>query len=566
MTCVILSDSGGAGTKDEKEGLFETKESDMANKNLFAGLRDRLRWTDAINNELAPAYAHASEHALAQYAATGCLNSTFYARAELQLDALLRMAHDVSPAFLAQTAIHCRTKGHMKDAPAVLLAVLASRDGALMEQVFDRVIDTGRMLRTFVQIIRSGVTGRSSLGSRPRRCVRRWLAGRDATQLLRDSVGSDPSLADVIRMVRPAPDGPERSALYGWLVGQPHDADALPQIVRTYEAWKQATLAGCDAGPVPPVPFQMLTSMPLDRAAWTSIATNARWHMTRMNLNTFHRHGLFADDDAGRAMVLRVAKRLRDRKAIRKARVFPYQLLAAYLNANSELPRPLRDALHDAMEVALENVPAIAGRVVVCPDVSGSMTAPVSGWRKGSSSKVRCVDVAALVAAAVLRKNPEASVMPFEHRVVKVRLDPRDTVMTNASHLARVGGGGTALSAPLADLVRRRARVDAVIFVSDNESWFDAHQAAGRQVWQRDGTETMRLWEKIKRNNPSAKLVCIDLQPYGTTQARERDDILNVGGFSDTVFEMVADFLAGRMSPDHWVGNIRNVKLESAPV
>ena len=40
------------------------------------------------------------------------------------------------------------------------------------------------------------------------------------------------------------------------------------------------------------------------------------------------------------------------------------------------------------------------------------------------------------------------------------------------------------------------------------------------------------------------KLVCIDLQPYGTAQAPDRSDILNVGGFSDAVFSVVAAFLA----------------------
>ena len=43
---------------------------------------------------------------------------------------------------------------------------------------------------------------------------------------------------------------------------------------------------------------------------------------------------------------------------------------------------------------------------------------------------------------------------------------------------------------------------------------------------------------------PSPKLVCIDLQPYTTTQAPERSDILNVGGFIDAVFSVMAACLA----------------------
>ena len=41
-----------------------------------------------------------------------------------------------------------------------------------------------------------------------------------------------------------------------------------------------------------------------------------------------------------------------------------------------------------------------------------------------------------------------------------------------------------------------------------------------------------------------------DLKPYTTTQAPDRSDILNVGGFSDAVFSVVGSFLsddAGRL-------------------
>src|ERR1044072_7181461 len=104
--------------------------------------------------------------------------------------------------------------------------------------------------------------------------------------------------------------------------------------------------------------------------------------------------------------------------------------------------------------------------------------------------------------------------------------------MTNAARLAMVGGGGTNCGAPLALRNRRRAEGDLVIFVSDYESWVDA--ARGR------GTAVMQEWNVFKQRNPSARMVCIDLQPYGSVQAQEREDILNVGGFSDQVFDLVA--------------------------
>ena len=56
-------------------------------------------------------------------------------------------------------------------------------------------------------------------------------------------------------------------------------------------------------------------------------------------------------------------------------------------------------------------------------------------------------------------------------------------------------------------------------------------------------------------------MVCIDIQPYGTVQARERDDILNVGGFSDQVFGVISEFARDELNAAHWVGVIESVAL-----
>ena len=100
------------------------------------------------------------------------------------------------------------------------------------------MIDDGRMLRNFVQIVRSGQTGRKSLGTRPKRLVQRWLAQRSDEALFRAAVGNDPSLADVIKMVHPRPTSAARRALYAYLIGRPHDAAALPALVREFERYK----------------------------------------------------------------------------------------------------------------------------------------------------------------------------------------------------------------------------------------------------------------------------------------------------------------------------------------
>jgi len=392
------------------------------------------------------------------------------------------------------------------------------------------------------------VTGRKSLGSRPKKLVQQWLCNASEQQLLNASVGNAPSLADVVKMVHPKPAEAWRAAWFAWLIGKDVDEAALPPITQAFERFKRAAAEGV-AMDVPDVPFQMLTALELSAAQWAQIARSGSWQMVRQNLNTFARHGVFALTGVAEE----IAAKLRDAKAVARARVMPYQLMSAFKATGEGMPAVIRDALQDAMELSIANVPSFDGRVVVCPDVSGSMSQAVTGHRGSATSSVRCIDVAALVAAAVLRKNPSARVLPFEVDVVSLSLNGRDSVMTNAQALAKIGGGGTNCSAPLAWLNKQRAAVDLVILVSDNESWVDANR--------RGATQTLREWELLKARNPHARLVCIDLQPGATTQAAERHDILNVGGFSDAVFTTVSNFATGNMDAEHWVGEIEKVSL-----
>lgn len=516
----------------------------MANLNLFASSRGSALPVAAARNEAGGlAYARRPEAALALYAATGCLNGTFYANAEEQLDHVLGLCAQVEPGFIARTAIYARQRGHMKDMPALLLASLSLRDGELMERAFPQVIDNGRMLRNFVQILRSGRVGRKSLGSRPKRLVRQWIENASVEQVMSAAIGNDPSLADVIRMVRPKPVDAERAALYAWLIDKPCDEAALPALVHEYERFKRER-----TGTMPKLPFQYFTALPLDSAHWTQLARMASWQTLRMNLNTFQRHGVF--DHSKRAV--EIALRLRDKNEIRRARVFPYQLMSAY-QAGEGLPAPILDALQDAMEVATRQVPRLGGDVVVAVDVSGSMASPVTGYRKGATSKVRCVDVAALIAACIQRNHSGARVMPFDTDVRTLRLNPRDSVMTQAGQLAALCGGGTAVSAPFAQLNREKARVDLMIVVSDNESWRDTRQGGT--------TATMREWVQIKARCPQARLVCIDLQPTSTSQTVESVDVLHIGGFSDAVFDLLAVFAAQGGDAARWVERIGSIPL-----
>lgn len=575
----------------------------MVNKNIFksAPAGGSAPAANAVNEAGGRAYQRSDKGILAQYASVGCIGSTYYISAQDQLKTTLELAAKVDPDFLAKTAIYAREQGHMKDMPALLTAILFSRiktasTPAEKEQArlaftasFGRCIDNGKMLKNFVQIVRSGVVGRKALASSVvKKMIQAWFDGHTDEQLVHNSIGSEPSLVDVIRLARVNPRTPARRALFKWLAGvKPGEKDRmgfgyepndLPQLIKDYEAWKEAPAS--KRGKAPKVPFQMLTSIDLGEKGWEQILRDATWSQTRQSLNSFLRNGAFKKEE----LVDLVAQRLQNKEQVQRSKVFPYQLMSAYnaISANAEMPMKVKVAVQGALDASLINIPEIQGKIVVCPDLSGSMDAAVTGNRdneqtgsaaaartgrpQGATSTVRCRDVAALVSAALLRKNPSTTtVLPFSDHVDIVSLNPLDSLATNTQKLAALPKGGTNCSLPLAKLNQEGTKADVVIYLSDNESWINtAGQTTNTVGWggqTQPSTGLMAQWTEFKRRNPKAKLVCVDLAPNPTAQVIEREDIMSIGGWSDTCFSIIADFVKNGNSGEIWVDRIEAVPL-----
>ena len=547
----------------------------MANNKLFLSATTKTPAANTRNVAGGAAYALTPKHALAQLAATGCFSGTFYGSAQAQLDQLRGLIDQVDDnVYLAKLAVYARERAYMKDMPAALLLSLAQRDTKLLHTVFDRVVDNGRVLRTVFQMLRSGQFGRRGMSASLQRAFQRWLNAASVSKLLAASVGNDPSLRDILRLARPTPADNARRALYGWLTSKaelkwaPATAADLPPLVRALVEYRAAETEMAQLAALrsltekdQKIRWDLLADAVRSPRVWTKIARQMGPQALRMNLNTLLRHDVLQD----RNLVNWIAARLASPNEIRQSRQFPYQYLAAYLNVAAEVPQKIKAALHSAAEIACGNVPQLPGPVVIGLDTSGSMSSPATGNRgRGATSKMRCIDVAALFAAAILRRNPDSVVIPFDTQAYEAKIDPSDSILSLAERLAKYGGGGTDCSLPLrtANTKYHQRKFVGCVLVSDNASWVTAGQAYG--TGYSGGTGVMTEWQTFedrqrRRGTKTPKLICIDIQSYGTTQALERQDILNIGGFSDAVFNTVAAFLTNDAS--RFVTEVESVRL-----
>lgn len=490
------------------------------------------------NNAGGNAFKLTAQQELAQFAVTSYFGNTFYCSAESQLTRFQQLLSQVDKEFVAKTAIYARKIG-MKDVPAVCAAYLACTDTDLFGQVAGKIIDDLKTFRNVLHIIRSGTFGRKSFGTKVKRILNAQLERFTSEQIFRGSIGGPVSVADAIKMLHPVPSSKDREVMYGYLIGKSFNSELLPQNVQEFERFKKEM-----GEKVPNVPFRKLTALPLKPDHWKQIAKHMSWTETRMNLETLIRHGVSEDPE----MVQKIAQRLSDPEQIKKSRVFPYQLMAAKWNT-SQLPFAWDMALGSAMESAVENIPGLNRELAILVDVSGSMK-----WKfqtETHKSAMSRMNVAALFAVALYRKNPGCRIVPFDDKVYADFI-PEGTIFDSAKVLSRMGGGGTNCGLPLARLNTEQAKYSVVLYISDNESWGSNPKHAT--------TGTVQQWQMYKQRNPQAKMICLDLTPNNTIQASTSLDVLNCGGFADSIFTVIEAFI-NQSEQNHWVKMIEAVEI-----
>ena len=115
---------------------------------------------------------------------------------------------------------------------------------------FRQVIDNAKMLSTYVQILRSGVTGRKSLGTAPKRLVRSGWPTRDEESSFAAAWCQIRRWPTSSRWSTPSRPTSRREAFYGYMLGRHSMRPPCRRFVVDFERFK----AGAEM--TPDVPFR----------------------------------------------------------------------------------------------------------------------------------------------------------------------------------------------------------------------------------------------------------------------------------------------------------------------
>lgn len=216
-----------------------------------------------------------------------------------------------------------------------------------------------------------------------------------------------------------------------------------------------------------------------------------------------------------------IAKRIADEEEVAKARQLPFRYLSALEHVTSPV---LQKALNKAMDLSLKNLPALKGKTAVLVDVSGSMSASLSGQSSRSLA-----DAAAALAGMFYSQGDDVTLIAFASTAAQVTVKGNGAMAAAEALRKENCGGGTNPAAGLPFIPKDVARV---VVLSDMQCYSDHY----------GGESLNTAWARWKnRNDSEAWLHSVNLR--GTVQSQIEQSTPRVGlmsGFSEQLISLIS--------------------------
>ena len=378
-----------------------------------------------------------------------------------------------------------------------------------------------------------------------RKAVASWYLERDneklAYQMIKYRQRSGYTHRDVLRLCHVKCKDPVKNNILKYAVGKlPGNSLDLPGQIRCFEGLSQLD-AECWKGQGL---VYTLESIKFNRLTWEMIPTeqlnNSEVLISLLsempptalmrNLNRYAYNGL---TDGNNVCVGQICAKLRDLDKLKLNKVHPVNVINSMMTykqghgdkgGKTWVPNQhILDALHDTYDLAMQTVTPTNKRLLLGIDVSYSMSS------SASSMKMSCSQLSMVLAHTLLRTEPTIDIMAFD-------TEPRSFPFGKRSSLDEIlafnpPGGGTDCGVPLGYALQNGIPYDAIIIITDNESW------AGN-------IHAVKALEILRRKLPKLKVIEIALASTPCSSFPQDDpNVLRIVGFDASVITLLQEFI-----------------------
>ena len=212
------------------------------------------------------------------------------------------------------------------------------------------------------------------------------------------------------------------------------------------------------------------------------------------------------------------------------------------------LKRSVLDALEDAIQYSVENIPELEGNVAILVDHSGSCRGDAGGSSAVSAfSKTSTAMIGNLFGSMMAYRQKNVYIGLFGDKLIDVPMD-RNMKMLDFNKMSFDKGAccGPCTEAGIYDFMRKcideKKKVDNVVVFSDCQIGNNTYEFT---PWYGDKSSDLgghfhELFKEFKKLNPMCNWIVVNLRQSGGTSVFDKSmRILNIAGWSDKIFDTI---------------------------
>lgn len=446
---------------------FNTKNENSKTENLAGGI----------------AMSRGKEQELVFAVLSTFLENKFYESGDERLKRICELVKKCDPEFVAKLAIVSRNEFNLRSVSHVLIGELAKihKGDDLVKRTIERCsIRPDDLIEICAYI-------NTPLPKQVKRGIRHALLKFNRYQLAKyKGEGNKWSLVDLFNMTHPNPKFANKEQAQAW-------KDLINGDLKQENTWENE-----------------ISAKP-NKETWEKLIKNdSLGYMALIrNLNNFIKYNI------SDTVIKLVANKLTNLEAIKKSRQLPFRFYTAYKNVKGN--RLLSDAISEAMDIAVSNVPTFEGKTLIAIDTSGSMMG-------------NPIEKAAIFGATLLKSNVGADVVLYDTSIKEFNGSGRTPVVDLADRIIKdADGGGTDTSLVFQYASQFNKKYDRIVIISDNQSWVDS-------FW--NGRGTQQSYNEYKKTGTDPFIYAIDIEGYGTKDI-EGGKIFHLCGWSDRLLDFI---------------------------
>ena len=496
-------------------------------------------------------------------------DGSYYESSDEEVNRILSLLEKIDPLFACKAAIYARENGNMRSISHLLGAALAKYISGqeYAKRFYNRLIvradDMSEIVSAYASLNGMSLKDIKKIPNSIKKGFKEALERLDAYQLDKYKMKNrEVSLIDLIRLFHPKGNQKNAEAFKRLVNGE-----SLEGLYETKILEKEMTKAG-----------QLTKGATEDEKkeakheAIAEILGNVKG-MPIMNLiRNLRNIILYAPDKVEDA-----CEQLRIKDKILNSRLLPFRFATAYAEIEKmiwdkpntdtsiafesdkvegeltkaqfdSLKRSVLDALEDAIQYSVENIPELEGNVAILVDHSGSCRGDAGGSSAVSAfSKTSTAMIGNLFGSMMAYRQKNVYIGLFGDKLIDVPMD-RNMKMLDFNKMSFDKGAccGPCTEAGIYDFMRKcideKKKVDNVVVFSDCQIGNNTYEFT---PWYGDkssdrGCHFHELFKEFKKLNPMCNWIVVNLRQSGGTSVFDKSmRILNISGWSDKIFDTI---------------------------